>query len=528
MNLEKNTTPQNNINKYLPPYKVLLPPPELEKIENNKVDTLEIDFHLASQNLIIRESFDLEYESKTIKKAEKNQKRFKLHLLISSSAVLTLIVVLFAYFWIASKDLGEAQAKCQSLRNELIDNASLDIYSDSKCNIVDLSNQNAWLQFYNWGNLTQSLKLKNLNYQKTKLFFNEKYNSMEEEYSSKLISFTSSGIFLDEISKLEEINKDDSITDKNTKLENNINVLNDLEVKFKQLIEKDFEDFEQKINFYKIYTNLDKYNIWFNGFRSKNLRYILENYQEFVKNRSDLNTFTSQLLEQLYETDYVKAEILEKQLLKSFFGNEFKELYNSNVYEKVSEPKLKNIIFGYQEVDDKIFNLAEVRGYQKRANADESLLEITDNNQKLQKETKNAFLKLKEDAKKENLDLVLVSGYRSVEEQREIFLSRMDSNITLEQITTGQADTQINQLLDTTSPPSKSRHHTGYTFDLGCGSFELTNFESTPCFEWISRDNYFKAKKYGLIPSYPPGAEIQGPKPEAWEYVYVGVDKLRL
>jgi LAS superfamily LD-carboxypeptidase LdcB len=42
----------------------------------------------------------------------------------------------------------------------------------------------------------------------------------------------------------------------------------------------------------------------------------------------------------------------------------------------------------------------------------------------------------------------------------------------------------------------------------------------------MSKDNYLQAKKYGWIPSYPEGAQQQGPEPEAWEYVWVGTASL--
>ncbi len=39
----------------------------------------------------------------------------------------------------------------------------------------------------------------------------------------------------------------------------------------------------------------------------------------------------------------------------------------------------------------------------------------------------------------------------------------------------------------------------------------------------MAADNYRVAKQFGFIPSYPSGAGAQGPEPEPWEYVYVGV-----
>ena len=37
-------------------------------------------------------------------------------------------------------------------------------------------------------------------------------------------------------------------------------------------------------------------------------------------------------------------------------------------------------------------------------------------------------------------------------------------------------------------------------------------------------DNFYNAKRFGFIPSYPDDLNAQGPNPEPWEFVWVGVD----
>src|SRR5690606_25521512 len=39
--------------------------------------------------------------------------------------------------------------------------------------------------------------------------------------------------------------------------------------------------------------------------------------------------------------------------------------------------------------------------------------------------------------------------------------------------------------------------------------------------------NYANAKRFGFIPSYPPDGGKQGPEPEPWEFVWVGVEVIR-
>ena len=96
------------------------------------------------------------------------------------------------------------------------------------------------------------------------------------------------------------------------------------------------------------------------------------------------------------------------------------------------------------------------------------------------------------------------------------------------EIAAGQADHLIEEVLRYSSIPGFSKHHSGYTVDISDPSRgdPFTEFRQTEGFAWISAHNYLKAKRFGFVPSYPEGAERQGPEPEPWEYVWVGEDRL--
>ncbi len=111
-------------------------------------------------------------------------------------------------------------------------------------------------------------------------------------------------------------------------------------------------------------------------------------------------------------------------------------------------------------------------------------------------------------------------------DQNEIFAARL-GKITPAKIIDGSSDDKIREILKTTAPPGYSRHHSGYTVDLACDSDPGVLFENSKCFEWISRDNYINIKKFGWIPSYPEGIKNQGPEPESWEYVWVGLSAVK-
>jgi len=200
---------------------------------------------------------------------------------------------------------------------------------------------------------------------------------------------------------------------------------------------------------------------------------------------------------------------------KQFTGQQFVSFYDSYQYSNVSSITQKPFITGDVAIDTYIQNLAESRGYKLRA---ESL------SMSNQSQLTTAVSQLQTAAAQEaGLNFVFVSGYRSVADQRNIFLSVMNEvGVNRSRILSGSEDTKLDSILKTRSIPGYSKHHTGYTVDFGCNSYDLVGFGSTACYQWISANNYENAKRFGLIPSYPQGAQNQGPNPEQWEYVWVG------
>lgn len=221
---------------------------------------------------------------------------------------------------------------------------------------------------------------------------------------------------------------------------------------------------------------------------------------------------------------------VDPSLYKTFTGEQFKNFYEKAVltYQNLDTADLttKPAIRQNPEADKKIQAIAEKRGYKLRPQAIESKLQFTDG-QRLQQEAIQSWLLLKSTAAADGIQLELVSGYRSIVDQKQIFNDTLGATVTDEQIAAGTADSQIDEVLKTTSIPGYSRHHTGFTVDFGCGNKILTIFAQTPCYEWLSKFNYLNAKRFGFIPSYPQGAGNQGPDPEAWEYVWVGERNLR-
>lgn len=233
------------------------------------------------------------------------------------------------------------------------------------------------------------------------------------------------------------------------------------------------------------------------------------------------------------EVDPAQANMANEQTkkplsgkFKTFGGQEFSDLYNSFVYPNTQLINEDSPITGNEAADAKIRALAVARGYKLRsAPVTDTFVEVQ-KGYTLQQRAAQPWLDLQAKAKSEGIIISLKDGFRSAEDQRTIFLSRIKS-ISLADIAAGRADAAVNNVLMTTALPGYSRHHTGYTVDIACDSHANVKFENSKCFEWLNKDNYLNAKTFGWIPSYPDGAGNQGPDPESWEYVWVGTEILQ-
>ena len=124
----------------------------------------------------------------------------------------------------------------------------------------------------------------------------------------------------------------------------------------------------------------------------------------------------------------------------------------------------------------------------------------------LVREAKEAFETLSEDAKKEGMNIIAMSSYRSYDYQVNLY--------------NNYVATDGKEAADTFSARAGySEHQTGLAVDVYNKVLPYTSFEETEEFNWMQENAY----KYGFILRFPKDkVNITGYQYESWHYRYVG------
>ena len=131
--------------------------------------------------------------------------------------------------------------------------------------------------------------------------------------------------------------------------------------------------------------------------------------------------------------------------------------------------------------------------------------EYSNKGEKVRKVIYNDLKKMFDDAKKDNINLNVISGFRTYEKQDTLFNNSIKKN-------------GIDHALIYSAKPGYSEHQLGLAIDIN--SVE-ENFKNTNEYKWLKNNSY----KYGFIERYPENKEyITGFGYEPWHYRYLGVD----
>ena len=236
-----------------------------------------------------------------------------------------------------------------------------------------------------------------------------------------------------------------------------------------------------------------------------NIKALDENKINIILNHDyDKNIYT--LIQRKY--------FLEKNLDK--YLNYIKENKSDNFDDtiaRVNVGAIKDWYTDYMETDLDKDLLILTNKFNKLSNDYEpnDLIEISNvysygENQKLRKEAYDAFLAMFNDAKLDDVTLIINSSYRSYDEQEQ----------TYNNYSTWYGKEEADKIA---ARPGFSEHQTGLAIDIMTYKTNRNNFEESNAFKWLQENAY----KYGFILRYPKNKEyLTGYSYESWHYRYVG------
>ncbi len=127
--------------------------------------------------------------------------------------------------------------------------------------------------------------------------------------------------------------------------------------------------------------------------------------------------------------------------------------------------------------------------------------------------TSTAWHCMKNAARQDGIELLMVSAFRSIQRQVDIIQEKLNNGGMIEAI------------LEVCAPPGFSEHHTGRAIDITTPEepeLEIS-FENTRAFLWLTEN----ARNYGFSMSYP-RQNTFGFEYEPWHWCHIGVFPLEI
>lgn len=218
----------------------------------------------------------------------------------------------------------------------------------------------------------------------------------------------------------------------------------------------------------KKYPNITKF-INSTSFNAKNI----ERYESYYENNDNLS--------------------FEKVVMYVEIGLD-KEFY-TNIKEVSDYDNINTLVNKYNKLPDN-FEASDLVSLNK---------DYSPNERKMKKEAAEAMVKMIDAAKKDNINLFVVSGYRTEKQQETLFNNSNEKN-------------GLEHALLYSAKKGHSEHQTGYAADLNSVD---ESFKDTNEYKWLNQNAF----KYGFIERYKKDKEfITGYGYEPWHYRYVGID----
>ena len=135
-------------------------------------------------------------------------------------------------------------------------------------------------------------------------------------------------------------------------------------------------------------------------------------------------------------------------------------------------------------------------------------------NKKVNKIISEPLKNMINDAKKEGLHIFVLSGYRSIERQKDLFNNQVKSE-KVKGLSDEKAEEKASEVV---AKPGQSEHNEGISVDFNCVD---CSFENTGEYCWLKKN----AQNYGFIERYTGENENEtGVIAESWHWRYVGID----
>ncbi len=261
------------------------------------------------------------------------------------------------------------------------------------------------------------------------------------------------------------------------------------------------------------YKQTNEYKLTQVGYSLKESKFIIkklnnENETYFVNNKK--NNYIIDLLNEKYFLEKNLYEYLDYKQ-----DNKKKSYYDIVAIVNVGANRDWYDIKTIKETDLSKGNLMIVNKF-NYLKEDYEPIEITNislsysyGNNKVSKETNDAYIEMAKAAKVDGIQLMANSTYRTYKRQDEIYKDFYYSK-------------GISYADKYAARAGYSEHQTGLAIDIfTTGNSTTSNFEESEAFKWLSTN----AHKYGFILRYPKNKEyLTGYNYESWHYRYLGVE----
>ena len=194
-----------------------------------------------------------------------------------------------------------------------------------------------------------------------------------------------------------------------------------------------------------------------------------------MEQKKDIDEFEIPFAQRTYLRN-TNSTILKKILIFSPFLFLLFSLTILRVARKIDLVSLNNFIMNTEKNQD-----GRILGHLPYKEISEEKLVLIEPNIEVHIDMRESLLNMREEARKDGIYLVFLSGYRSINLQKEIFYS-------LKSIRNQEAVERAR----VSAPPGYSEHSTGFAIDIGDATqretdFE-TEFENTNAFKWLVKN----------------------------------------